>query len=185
MVIWSVIDTETTGIVTEDYAISLGTLIADIDHEEGTIECIDGMYSLICIPDPSMAERTRRIHGILPENVALAPSPSDVCSKYLELKSNHRFMHAAAWNHQFDRRFVEKLFYLAYVKAPVLQWEELQPMPYAKLDKYVPRLKCEYARSLSGHHALKDCARALSVYAEYNGYNLDVVSLKEVMQAMK
>lgn len=185
MVLWSVIDTETTGIVAGDYAISLGTLVADIDLEEGTIECIDSMYSLICIPEPSMAERTRWIHGISPENVATAPPPSDVCSQYLELKSNHCFIHAAAWNHPFDRRFVEKLFNLAKVKVPALQWEELQPKPYARLDKYVPRLKCEYAKSLSGHHALMDCARALCVYAEYNGYDLDVPLLKKAMQAYK
>jgi DNA polymerase III epsilon subunit-like protein len=185
MVFWSVIDTETTGIVEDDYAISLGTLVVDIDHEEGIIECIDSMYSLICIPDPLITKKTQRIHGISPENIMLAPSPLDVCSQYLKLESDYRFMHVAAWNHLFDRRFMEKLFNLAGVKLPALQWEELQPKPYAKLDKYVPLLECEYVRSLSGHHALNDCARALSVYAEHNGYDVDVLSLTKVIQAYK
>ncbi len=43
MVLWSVIDTETTGLYDEDYAVSLGTLIADINPERRMIECVDSI----------------------------------------------------------------------------------------------------------------------------------------------
>jgi hypothetical protein len=61
MVLWSVIDFETTGKnkIRKDYAVSLGTLIADINDEKGTIKCIDSFYSLINIPNPLMTEPRR------------------------------------------------------------------------------------------------------------------------------
>lgn len=183
MAIWSVVDTETTGISSNHYAISIGTLIADIDQKQNSIECIDSMYSLIQIPDPSMAELTKWIHGISTKQVSTAPLPSDVCNEYLKLKRKHRFKYAAAWNHPFDRRFIEKMFNMAEMNAPALIWKELQPIPFAKLDRHACNLNCNAIRNLKGHNALNDCARALGVYAEYNDYNLDVTSLKKALKA--
>ena len=182
MVLWSVIDTETTGLYDEDYAISLGTLIADVDADRGTIECIDSMYSLIRIPNPSMTEKTRFIHGIYPEEVASASEPVEVCGRYVQMQERYGFSHVAAWNQSFDRRYVEKLFRQADMKLPSLKWVEIQPFNRARLDTYASQLKCKDIRKLSGHHALKDCARALGVYAEYNGYKLDVPSLMRTLQ---
>lgn len=182
MVLWSIIDTETTGLYDEDYAISLGTLVADIDSNNGIIECIDSMYSLIRIPDPSMAEKTRFIHGIHAEEVANASEPVEVCRQYAQMQERYGFGHAAAWNQPFDRRYVEKLFKQAHMKPPSLKWVEMQPFNRARLDTYTGQLKCKDIRMLSGHHALKDCARALGVYAEYNGYKLDVSSLLRALQ---
>lgn len=57
IVMWSIVDTETTGLNDDDYVVSLGTLIADVNPDKGAIECVDSMYSLIRSPDPSMAEK--------------------------------------------------------------------------------------------------------------------------------
>jgi DNA polymerase III epsilon subunit-like protein len=185
MVLWSVIDTETTGLYDEDNAVSLGTLITDINPDRRTIECIDSMYSLIRIPDPSMAEKTRHIHGISPEEVASAPGPAEVCRQYTKLLDCHGFRHAAAWNQSFDRRFVEKLFDRAEMKRPTLHWVEMQPFHRARLDSHVCHLKCGSIRALPGHHALKDCARAIGVYAENNGYVLDTASVFKALSIWK
>lgn len=185
MVLWSVIDTETTGLYDKDYAISIGTLIADINPERCTIECVDSMYSLIRIPDPAMTEKTRHIHGISPEEVAMAPGPVEVCRQYQELLDRHMFTHAAAWNHTFDRRFVEKLFDLAKMRRPTLHWIEMQPFCRARLDSHVCNLKYDSIRKLPGHHALKDCARAIGVYAEGNGYELDTSSVMRALSTYK
>jgi DNA polymerase III epsilon subunit-like protein len=185
MVLWSVIDTETTGLYDEDYAVSLGTLIADINPERRMIECVDSMYSLIRIPDPSMTEKTRHIHGISSEEVARAPGPAEVCGQYLKLLDQHEFRHAAAWNQSFDRRFVEKLFDQAEMKRPVLRWMEMQPFHRARLDSHACNLKCDSIRALSGHHALKDCARAIGVFAENNGYALDTSSVMKALSTCK
>lgn len=184
MVLWSVIDTETTGLFDEDYAISFGTLIADVDTYKNTIECIDSMYSLIRIPNPLMTNKTKFIHGIRSEDIANAPEPFEVCGQYTRLLRQYNFKHAAAWNQSFDRRYLEKLFRQADIKLPLLEWIEMQPFTRARLDTHAGQLKCMDIRRLSGHHALKDCARALGVYAEYNGYTLDVPSLIRTLQTL-
>jgi DNA polymerase III epsilon subunit-like protein len=185
MVLWSVIDFETTGKnkIRKDYAVSLGTLIADINDEKGTIKCIDSFYSLINIPNPLMTEDTKHIHGICVEDVAKAPTPSDVCSEFLRLNRQYKFKHAAAWYYAFDKGFFDRLFIQADMRVPSLNWKELQPVMYARLDEYSPNLKCELVKELPGHHALKDCARALCVYAENNGYDFDTPSLINELNA--
>jgi DNA polymerase-3 subunit epsilon len=176
-VLWGVVDTETTGLTAADHAISLGVLIAEVDHSGGTITCLDSIYTLIRIPDPSMAEQTKFIHGISQEEVEGAPVSAEVCMKFLDLKRRHRFSYIAAWNHRFDRRYLEKLFALAGIPAPAVSWVEMQPAPYAKLDTHACQLRCGEIRSLPGHNALNDCVRALGVYAEHNRYDLDMPSL--------
>lgn len=182
----NVIDFETTGLNKGrvDYAVSMGALVADFKDDK-TIECTGSLYSLIKIPNPSMAADTKFIHGISVEEVANAPEPSKVCTEFLKLKRKHGFEHAAAWYYPFDKVFFERLFEQANKKAPTLNWSELQTIPFKKLDNCAPGVRCGFVKGLSGHHALKDCARALCVYAEHNGYNLDVSSLKNELEAWK
>lgn len=187
MVLRGIIDFETTGLNKgrRDFAISIGTLITDFDTNDGTIECIDSLYSLIHIPNPTMVKDTEHIHGITIEEVTKAPDSSYVCSEFLKLKSQHKLRQAAAWYYPFDKGFFERLFERADVKAPVLKWNELQPRSFAKLDDFTPLVKCDLVRKLPAHHALRDCARALCVYAENNGYTLDIPSLSNELDSWK
>jgi DNA polymerase III epsilon subunit-like protein len=121
--------------------------------------------------------KTRYIHGISHEEVAATPLPVEVCDQYVELLNRYGLKHAASWNQSFDRRFVEKLFKQAAMKPPALSWVEMQPCNCARLDTHACNLKCSDIRALSGHHALKDCARAIGVYAENNGFVLDTSSV--------
>ncbi|WP_424360017.1 3'-5' exonuclease [Methanocella sp. MCL-LM] len=173
-------DTETTGLGIfgkerrDDHALSIGMLVADIDLEARQITCLDCMDSLIRIPDPSKAEDTFFVHGITPEQVAAAPAPEEVCQKFLTVHGNHSFAFAGAWNHKFDKYFVDKLFKQGGVRQPGLNWIEMQPKPYAKLDNYADSIRCEDIRALPGHNALNDCFRALGVYATIGGMEMDV-----------
>src|SRR5208337_1962329 len=88
-----VIDTETTGLGKFDrskpgridYPISIGAVIADVNVIKQQVRYVDGIYSLIRIPDTSRAEDTMLIHGILPEELDSAPGPELVCLKLNEL----------------------------------------------------------------------------------------------------
>ncbi len=153
---------------------SIGMLVADIDLEARQVKCLDCMDSLIRIPDPGRAQETFFIHGITPDQVAAAPSPEEVCQQFLTLHGSYSFAFAGAWNHRFDRYFVDKLFKQGGARKPGFGWIEMQPRPYAKLDAYADSIQCEQIKALSGHNALNDRFRALGVYAAIGGLELDV-----------
>ncbi|MCD1296266.1 hypothetical protein CUJ83_14785 [Methanocella sp. CWC-04] len=186
MVILSVIDTETTGLgifnrgcpCHDDHAISLGMVIADVDVDTRNIKCLDSMYSLICIPDPSRAEDTYMIHGIRSEEIEKAPSPAEVCEIFLGMRERYGFQYAGAWNHEFDKYFIRRTFKLSGLKKPALNWVEMQPRKFAKLDHYVSSVIYPEIKGLAGHNALNDCLRALGVYATLGGMELDMSLLK-------
>lgn len=180
---WGIIDFETTGLYQgrKDFAISMGAIVADFGKDK-TVKCTDSMYSLIRIPQLDWVEDSRRFHGISPDEVAKAPEPLEVCSEYKKMQGNHKIKQAAAWNHVFDKGFFERLFLSQDLAVPKMTWNEMQPFQYAKLDNHASRVKCDCVRALTAHHALNDCARALCVYSENNGYELDTESL---MNALK
>lgn len=189
MALLCVIDTETTGLgkfdrrkpVYDDYPISLGAVIADVNSSLRTVTCVDGMYSLIRIPDPSRAQRTMMIHGILPEEVEQAPPAKLVCNDMLHLLKRHDRMHVGAWNHQFDRYFVEILYAMARMPPPALKWVEMMPYEKASLDRCVANyVRHEEVRCLDAHNAFNDCIRALSVHAALRGYTLDISKVKHI-----
>lgn len=160
-------------------------MVADIDLDGRRIECLDCLGSLIRIPDPSKAQDTFFVHGITPDQVAAAPSPEEVCQRILTLHGSHSFEFAGAWNHRFDRYFVEKLFKQAGVKQPRMGWVEMQPEPYAKLDRYAESIQYEAIKALPGHNALNDCFRALGVYAAKGGFELDLTHVSGKMVLSK
>lgn len=187
MVIFGVIDTETTGLGVfdryaprhDDYAISVGMVIADADLDAQQIKCMDCMYSLIRIPDPERSKDTFHIHGISEDLVAAAPSPQDVCMAILGMQERYGFDVAGAWNHRFDRYFIDRLFKLSTMTQPRWDWLELQPVCYAKLDHHVQMVDREDIRSLPGHNALFDSIRALGVFAHRKGFELDLSPIWE------
>jgi DNA polymerase III epsilon subunit-like protein len=182
MVTFGVIDTETTGLGKfdrrcprdDDFAISIGLVVADADLDRMRLKCTDCMYSLIRIPDPSRSNDTFHIHGIDAGQVASAPAPQEVCSSILALQDRHNFDVAAAWNHSFDRYFVDRLFRLSDLRQPKWDWLELQPVPYAKLDQHVQTVSHDAIKGLPGHNALYDSVRALGVFAHRKGFDLDI-----------
>jgi DNA polymerase III epsilon subunit-like protein len=183
MTLISVIDTETTGLGKfdkrglreQDYPISIGIVVADVDESSKTIKCLDGMYSLIKIPNPSLAERTMLIHHILPEDVEGAPSPKLVCKNVLELYKRHGLIPVCAWNYPVDKYFMEIMFKMARVESPDLKWVEMKPESRACLDTYVNSFVHEKeVLNLEAHNAYNDCIRTLSVYAALNGFTLDI-----------
>jgi hypothetical protein len=186
MVIFGVVDTETTGLGKfdrrsprdDDFALSIGLVIADADLDAMYLKCLDSMYSLIRIPDPSRSRDTFHIHGISEDSVATAPKPQEVCLSVLELQKRYGFDVAGAWNHRFDRYFVDRLFRLSRMERPAWDWLELQPMPYAKLDHHAQSAGNREIRSLPGHNALNDSIRALGVFAERKGFELDLSAIQ-------
>jgi hypothetical protein len=183
----SVVDTETTGLGKfdkrglreQDYPISIGIVVADIDEGSKTIKCLDGIYSLIRIPNPSLAERTMLLHHILPDEVESAPLPKVVCKGLLELYGRHGIMPVCAWNYQVDKYFMDILFKMANLESPSLKWLEMKPDGMACLDTYVN--SCVHEESildLEAHNAYNDCIRALSVYSTLHGFNFDIAGVK-------
>lgn len=192
MVLVNVIDFETTGLdkkdtnYRKDLPISIGTLVAEFKDDK-TIECKGSLYSLIRIPNPLWSNDNvgKFKHYLTVEEIADAPEPSKVCADYNKFKKQHGFERAAAWYYEFDKKHLGRLYDMAKAKVPVLNWMELQPAPGTSLDSCIPYLKDGYARGLSAHHALYDCAIELCVYAEKNGYDLDISSLKNELEAWK
>jgi len=186
MVIFGVLDTETTGLGKfdrraprhDDFAISLGLVIADADLEAEQIRCLDCLYSLIRIPDPERSKDTFHIHGISEDLVAGAPEPQEVCAAIGSLQERYGFDVAAAWNHRFDRYFIDRLYRLSRLERPQWDWLELQPAPFAKLDHHVQSVGRADVRSLPGHNALNDSVRALGVFAHRKGFDLDLSPIK-------
>lgn len=180
-VILCVVDTETTGLgifdrkqKRDDHALSIGLVVADVDLETRHIECLDSAYSLISIPDPEMANDAYHIHGISPEMVAAAPDAAEVCRQFLQVHDSYGFEFAGAWNHRFDRYFIDKLFSRSRMRLPGLRWIEMQPEMYAKLDRYATSIACDDIKALPAHNALNDCMRALGVYATIGGFEIDI-----------
>jgi DNA polymerase-3 subunit epsilon len=186
MVIFGVLDTETTGLGKfdrytprhDDFAISVGLVIADADLDAQQIKCMDCMYSLIRIPDPDRSKDTFHIHGISEDLVAAAPAPQEVCASILGMQERYGFDVAGAWNHRFDRYFVDRLFNLSEMQRPKWDWLEMQPAPYAKLDHHVRTVNHDDVRKLPGHNALNDSVRALGVFAHRKGFGLDLSPIK-------
>jgi DNA polymerase III alpha subunit (gram-positive type) len=186
MVIFGVIDTETTGLGKfnrysprhDDFAISIGLVIADADLDAERVKCMDCLYSLIRIPDPARSKDTFHIHGISEDRVASAPVPQDVCTAILRMQELYGFDVAGAWNHRFDRYFVDRMFSLSEMEKPKWDWLEMQPVPYAKLDHHVQSVSHEDVRSMPGHNALFDSVRALGVFAHRKGFELDISPIK-------
>jgi hypothetical protein len=186
MVIMGVIDTETTGLgifnrecpCHDDYAISIGIVIADVDIDTKHIKCLETMYSLIRVPDPMRAEDTYFIHGLCCEEIEAAPSPEEVCGKILEMRDNYGLYYTGAWNHEFDKYFLRRIFRLSKMREPDFKWIEMQPRKFAKLDHYVPSIRCEEIKCLAGHNALNDSLRALGVYANIGGFELDISNIR-------
>jgi len=181
-----VIDTETTGLGKFDrsnpgridYPISIGAVIADVNVIKKQVRCVDGLYSLIRIPDTSRAEETMLIHGILPEELDSAPRPGMVCLQLNELLSKYETMPIGAWNNQFDKHFVDVLFRMAHMVPPSLVWSEMMPSSYASLDRFVKAyVKHDEVLCLEAHNAFNDCIRALGVYAVLHGYQLELSGL--------
>ncbi len=178
-----VIDTETTGLGKfdrcdpgrVDYPISVGAVIADVDQLKRRVRYVDGMYSLIRIPDTSRAEDTMLIHGILPEELNIAPAPSKVCKDLNAMFSKYAAMPVGAWNYQFDKHFVNVLYKMARMQPPALAWKEMMPAPYCALDRYVKAcVKHDEILSLEPHNAFNDSVRALAVHAALHGYELEL-----------
>jgi hypothetical protein len=178
-----VIDTETTGLGKfdhsvkgkVDYPISLGAVIADVNILEKRVRYVDGMHSLIRIPDTSRAEDTMLIHGILPKELDDAPQPADVCTAFKGLLSRYEDMPACAWNYRFDKHFVDLLFRMGHMVTPELAWKEMMPTPYAGLERYVRScVTQEGVLGLDAHNAFNDCIRALAVHAALHGYSLEM-----------
>lgn len=190
MVLLCVIDTETTGLGIfnkgsprhDDYPVSVGAVVADVDIDHREITCLDSMYSLVRIPDPSRAEDTFFIHGITQEEIERAPMPGEVCERILSMKKIHGFDYAGAWNHQFDKYFMRKLFKLSKVRELPMNWIEMQPRKFAKLDDYVPRIVCDEIKCMPGHNALNDCYRALGVYATLGGFEIKMDMVVEIQK---
>ena len=186
MVIFGVIDTETTGLgrfdrhapCHDDFAISVGLVIADADLDAEQIKCLDCLYSLIRIPDPCRSKNTFHIPGISEDRVAAAPVPQAVCAAIWGLQVRYGFDVAGAWNHRFDRYFVDRLFGLSGMEMPKWDWLEMQPAPYAKLDYHVQTVSRDDVRKLPGHNALFDSVRALGVFAHRKGFELDLSQIK-------
>ncbi len=186
MVIFGVLDTETTGLGKfdrhaprhDDFAISVGLVIADADLDAQQIKCTDCLYSLIRIPDPDRSKDTFHIHGISEDQVAAAPAPQDVCASILRMQERHGFDVAGAWNHRFDHYFIDRLFNLSEMEKPKWDWLEMQPAPYAKLDHHVQSVSHDDIRQLPGHNALNDSVRALGVWAHRKGFELDISPIK-------
>jgi DNA polymerase-3 subunit epsilon len=183
----SVVDTETTGLgkfdkrglQEQDYPISIGIVVADVDECSKTIKCLDGMYSLIRIPNPSLAERTMLIHHILPEEVESAPSPRYVCKCVLDLFKRHGIMPICAWNYPVDKYFMDILFKMARLESPVIKWVEMKPEARACLETYVNScVHEERILGLEAHNAFNDCNRTLGVYAALEGFALDLSGVK-------
>jgi DNA polymerase-3 subunit epsilon len=183
MALLCVIDTETTGLGKFDrshpgridYPISIGAVIADVNMVTRQVRYVDGMYSLIRIPDTSRAEDTMLIHGILPEELDDAPRPAAVCQQLNALLSKYKTMPVGAWNYQFDKYFVDVLFRMARMVPPSLVWTEMMPASYSSLDRYVT--KCVTHNGvlcLEAHNAFNDCIRALGVHAALQGYRLEL-----------
>lgn len=184
---FAVIDTETTGLGIfdrvnprhDDYPISIGMLIAEFDEDKKAIRCIDSMHSLIRIPNPERAEDTALIHGIMPEDLEDAPSPREVCDAVTGLCGDHGLSVAAAWNHRFDKYFVDRLYSLGKAQAPGFTWFELQPAKMARLSTYTKKVVArEDVLCLPAHHALCDCVRALAVFATMGGHELDLSGVR-------
>jgi DNA polymerase-3 subunit epsilon len=178
-----VIDTETTGLGKFDrscpghidYPISIGAVIADVNTITKQVHIIDGMYSLIRIPNTSMAENTMLIHGILPEELDNAPQPTKVCIEFKSLLSKYDSTPIGAWNYQVDKYFVDILFHMAHMVSPNLVWKEMMPSPYASLDRHVKAcVTHEGVLCLEAHNAYNDCIRALGVYTATKGYKLEL-----------
>jgi hypothetical protein len=178
-----VIDTETTGLGKFDrsrpgridYPISIGAVIADVNVLKKEVRCVDGMYSLIRIPDTSRAQDTMLIHGILPEELDSAPRPAKVCLELKALLSKYEEMPVGAWNYRFDKHFVNVLFDMAHMIPPSLAWREMMPSSYASLDRYVKAcVRHDSVLCLEAHNAFNDCIRALGVHAALHGYGLEL-----------
>lgn len=185
MALLCVIDTETTGLgkfdrsrpMRIDYPISIGAVIADINMVEKRIRYVDGMYSLIHIPDTSRALDTMLIHGILPEDLDDAPLPAKVCLELKTLLLKYEAMPAGAWNYRFDKHFVNVLFGMARMVPPSLVWKEMMPSSRASLDRYVKAyVTHDGVRRLEAHNAFNDCIRALGVHAALQGYSLELTN---------
>jgi len=183
MALLCVIDTETTGLGKfdrsnprrVDYPISIGAVIANVDSINGQVRLVDGMYSLIRIPDTSKAKDTMLIHGILPEELDSAPMPRKVCIDLKALLSKYEVMPVGAWNYQFDKYFVDLLFGMGHILPPALIWREMMPAPYTSLDRSVK--SCVTHRGvlcLDAHNAFNDCIRTLAVHAALKGYSLEM-----------
>jgi DNA polymerase III epsilon subunit-like protein len=186
MVIFGVLDTETTGLGKfdrraprhDDFAISVGLVVADADIDAEQIKCLDCMYSLIRIPDPDRSKDTFHIHGISEDRVAAAPAPQEVCASILGMQERYGFDVAGAWNHRFDHYFIDRLFRLSDLEKPEWDWLELQPAPFAKLDYHVQSVSHEDIRQLPAHNALYDSVRALGVFAHRKGFELDLAPIR-------
>jgi hypothetical protein len=183
MTLLCVIDTETTGLGKfdrcdpgrVDYPISIGAVIADLNHIKRQVRYVDGMYSLIRIPDTSRAQDTMLIHGILPEELDSAPAPAKVCKDLNTILSKYETMPVGAWNYQFDKYFVSVLFRMASMLPPALAWKEMMPAPYCALDRYVNAcVKHDSVLGLDAHNAFNDSIRALAVHAALHGYELEL-----------
>lgn len=183
MTLLCVIDTETTGLGKFDrrdpgrldYPISIGAVIADVNLAKKQVRYIDGMYSLIRIPDTSRAQETMLIHGIMPEELGGAPAPVKVCNDLNAMLSKYEAMPAGAWNYPFDKYFVGVLYRMARMLPPALAWKEMMPAPYCALDRYVNAcVKHEEVLGLDAHNAFNDCIRALGVHAALQGYRLEL-----------
>lgn len=191
MVFFGVVDTETTGLGIfnkpsprhDDYAVSIGLTIADADFDMQHIDCIDCFYSLVRIPDPARSRETFHIHGISEDRIASAPSPQDVCASIRGLQERYGFEVTGAWNHRFDQYFVDRLFKQSAGEQPGWRWLEMQPVPYAKLDKHAAAVSHEEVRSLPAHNALTDSIRALGVFADNNGFDMDLSRIRHKLQA--
>ena len=183
MALLCVIDTETTGLGKFDrsrpgridYPISIGAVIADVNMLKKQVRYVDGMYSLIRIPDTSRAQDTMLIHGIMPEELDSAPLPAKVCLDLKALLLKYETMPAGAWNYRFDKHFVNVLFGMAHMIPPSLVWKEMMPSSFASLDRCVKAyVRHDGIRCLEAHNAFNDCIRALGVYAALQGYSLEL-----------
>ncbi|BAI61657.1 conserved hypothetical protein [Methanocella paludicola SANAE] len=183
MTLLCVIDTETTGLGKfdranpgrVDYPISIGAVVADVNVVKKQVRCVDGMYSLIRIPDTSKADDTMLIHGILPEELDSAPAPTQVCLDLKALFAKYEAMPVGAWNYHFDKHFVDVLFRMARMLPPSLVWREMMPERYSRLERYVQNhVTHDGVLRLEAHNAFNDCIRTLAVHAALNGYTFEL-----------
>lgn len=186
MTLIGIVDLETTGLgkfdranpARDDYPISIGIVIADIDEEAKTIHCVDSYYSLIRIPNPFRAEELSYLHHIFPGDLENAPRPRVVCDEILNLLEKYGDVPLGAWNHQFDHYFVNKLFSMARMNPPALKWMEMQPERMASLERWVTKyVDNPDVLELNAHDALNDCIRTISVIAAIRQYELDMTQI--------
>lgn len=183
----SVLDVEATGLgkfdntsrKEDDYPVSVGIVVANIDDETREVRCIDSFHSLIRIPNPLKVEETAFLHNIFPEDLENAPKPKEVCKQIIELYKKYGISSTGAWNHRVDRYFIDILFRMGKVEQPALKWIEMQPEHRASLEQCVLKyVNNPEVLGLDAHDALNDCVRTIGVIAAMKGYALDLSGIR-------